>query len=247
MYSLPVTPTPYTNEADTESQPLISRTTRPTRLSRQGVPDASRGFLINLAVIDIAVCALAMPCFSLTLLEGRWIFEPVLCKIVAFLKTVSLFAGALSLCVIAVDRYRKLGSGLTAAAPLLGQGGYKLVCSVNWLYSPSYTIFCFISFGFIPVLFMSYCYLSITLHIHQRKKRLQRSRAFAVRSLTAWVNPDIQALSRTRSNPGPPPPSKINSIHITREEIGVLKTMVVVVFFFSIVAIPYIIMRLISL
>ncbi|XP_071787280.1 rhodopsin, GQ-coupled-like [Asterias amurensis] len=217
-------------------------------------------FIINLAFSDIIIGGWVMPFCVVTLLEGHWIFGPVMCHVVAFVKTACLFSSALTLCVIAADRYiiiknvargsevvykttvfkTAIGllvpwtvSSLTAMGPLLGWGDYKWVpikptCTVDWLQSPSYSLVCFITYAFVLDIFMSCCYLGIAREVHRKKSRIQN----AVVDARASINP----------------PVKVNNGRaVSREEMGVLKTTMVVVFMFTIMSVPYVTMQLISI
>ena len=216
-------------------------------------------FLTNLAISDIVIGGLVMPCCVVTLLQKRWVFGPAMCDIIGFVKTTCIFSSVLTLCVISMDRYffiknvaytttvcKKvmgllfpwIGPGLTATGPFLGWGIYKWspcksVCTVDWLHSPSFALFCFIFYGFVPQLFLLCCYMNIVRYVRQNKNRVNKSRALFSRM------PQNIKIDHVNVDNG--------WVKISREELGVLKTMIVVVFVFAIMMVPYVIMQLISL
>ncbi|XP_022084417.1 rhodopsin, GQ-coupled-like [Acanthaster planci] len=217
--------------------------------------------LMSLAVSNIIVGGLVMPCSSVTVLLRQWVFGPAMCLIVAFLKSVSLLQDCLTFCVVAVDRYLTIkgvrlvstrryklmsvvfpwmASLPMATAPLLGWGGYawspsKPVCSIDWLQSQSYTLAVFATFGFLPNVIMCTCYLSIGMYVHRQKKRMKMS-------TISGIEPGRKR-SSLKSGCDPTP----GCVRISREEVSIIKSTVALVSFFSIVVSPYMATHLISL
>ena len=79
-------------------------------------------FISNLSASDLLVTVLCMPyMISYELVEKKWIFGPVICKLVPFLQTVSVSSSMLTLSAVAFERFevivfphRKLVKNLTA-------------------------------------------------------------------------------------------------------------------------------------
>lgn len=144
------------------------------------------------------------------------------------------------------------GSGLTAMGPLLGWGAYKWVpvkptCTVDWLLSPSYSLFCFISYAFVLDIFISCCYLGIAREVHRKKTRIQNAGAFIIKSNPNTNNGNQGFANTTGASVTNPPVKRNFGRAISREEMGVLKTMMIVVFVFTVMTVPYVTMQLISI
>ncbi|XP_071801426.1 rhodopsin-like [Asterias amurensis] len=228
--------------------------------------------LINLTIGDIGLGGFVMTTSAITLIKERWVFGEVACSTIAFIKAVSIFSSNMTLCMIALDRFifvksirfsRKtrerldwffllfpwVWSGLSAVGPLVGWGKFswaptRVVCTIDWLHSPSYTLACFTCYGFIPNIFILACYLQILRYVCVNKKRLHKSRK-------CYRGPRSNEPSTRSSSVSSSGRTAIRAIKfpttVSREEIGVLKTAIVVVLVFFTMAIPYVIIQLISL
>ncbi|XP_077557403.1 gastrin/cholecystokinin type B receptor-like [Haemaphysalis longicornis] len=63
-----------------------------------------RLFLVNLALLDIAMAVFSIPFTYTDFMLGRWIFEPLFCPVVLFMQHVSVIVSVYTLTAIGVDR-----------------------------------------------------------------------------------------------------------------------------------------------
>lgn len=62
-------------------------------------------FIMNLALSDIILCALAVPFTPLYSFTGKWMFGSFICHLVPYIQASSVYVSAWTLMAIAVDRY----------------------------------------------------------------------------------------------------------------------------------------------
>lgn len=62
-------------------------------------------FIMNLALSDIILCALAVPFTPLYSFTGKWFFGGVICHLLPYIQAASVYVSAWTLTAIAVDRY----------------------------------------------------------------------------------------------------------------------------------------------
>ncbi|PAV74312.1 hypothetical protein WR25_23561 [Diploscapter pachys] len=98
---------------------------------------ATNILIINLAIADLFIAIFCMP-FSYwhTLIfdDQRWIFGPVMCHLLAFLQSLSVFLSSWSLVVISFDRWMAIMFVLSPTMKLTRKRALYLI-AVTWIFS----------------------------------------------------------------------------------------------------------------
>ena len=219
--------------------------------------------IVNLAVSDAAMGALVLPFTAVTVSNQAWIFGDVMCQIEGFIKTFLSQVQRSTLLLIAVDRLLRIKFRFSygrrshtmaypilimwimniplAVPPLFGWSEFKWEphkpsCTVDWLASLSYSITFLTVFGFILQGVITVCYMLIFREVRASRLRVQ-----------AAVVDHGGRVDRLGANMTPSPRHPHSNIFMTKDEIAIARTMIVLVILSSILSLPYIISHLISL
>ncbi|XP_041366124.1 probable G-protein coupled receptor No9 isoform X2 [Gigantopelta aegis] len=169
----------------------------------RGMRTRTNLFLVNLAVADFCVGAVAVPFAIVTLINGRWVLGDVLCQIDGFVNIFFLVASIHTLMYISIHKYYSITRPfsdsiqlnkvvLMMAATWIWAGimGTITISGLNYVYykpgtsqcGPSYPhdIKGYIHHGvtqvtciFIPLSIMVFCYVRMFKEIREHSKRLQ--------------------------------------------------------------------------
>lgn len=157
-------------------------------------------FIINLACADMLLAIIGMPFTLASSITYDWIFGDTWCKVNGMANSLFCVASILTLAAVSIDRYfailypfkyvtwitRKVAAGmilyiwfhalLIACLPLTSWTRYTFIrsesiCTVQWEYSITYTVFLFSVCFFLPLGVMMFTYFRIfrTAKIQSRK------------------------------------------------------------------------------
>ena len=160
----------------------------------------TNAFIINLACADLLLTMIGMPFTLASSITYDWIFGDKWCKVNGMANSLFCIASILTLAAVSIDRYcailypfkygtwitNKVAAGmityiwfhalLMACLPLTDWTQYTFIrsesiCTVEWGYSISYTIFLFSVCFFLPLAIMMVTYLKIfrTAKMQSRK------------------------------------------------------------------------------
>lgn len=157
-------------------------------------------FIINLACADLLLTIIGMPFTLVSSITYDWIFGGTWCKVNGMANSLFCVASILTLAAVSIDRYlailypfkyttwitNKVAAGmvayiwshalLIACLPLSNWSNYTFIrsesiCTVQWEYSISYTVFLFSVCFFLPLGAMVFTYLRI---FHAAKKQSRK-------------------------------------------------------------------------
>ncbi|KAM5129338.1 5-hydroxytryptamine receptor 1F-like [Mantella aurantiaca] len=171
-------------------------------------------FLINLAVSDFLVGTGIMPLVANSVIYNKWTNHQYVCSYMGSAFVVFCTSSVLTLCAIAVDRYRAIidcfqyntqttmkraistviwiwtQAIFSGFPPLVGWGQFKYLpstfsCSVNWAHSPTYTGFIMSCSFLLPTCTMVFCYIRIVQVARDHARRIHDIECQLQRNLKA--------------------------------------------------------------
>lgn len=158
-------------------------------------------FIVNLACADMLLAIIGMPFTLTSSITYDWIFGDTWCKVNGMANSLFCIASILTLAAVSVDRYfailypfkymawitKKVAVGmifyvwshafLMACLPLTSWSKYTFIrsesiCTVQWEYSITYTLFLFSVCFFVPLGVMMYTYLRIFRTAKKQSKKI---------------------------------------------------------------------------
>ena len=212
----------------------------------------SNGFLLNLAFADLLVSVLNMPITVVTIIEQEWIFGETACVFLGFTTMLSFVSSVMSLAMIAINRYYYvvrwrtypaiftriksvmfgaavwLISSLISLPPLFGWAEYRFIpgksyCFVFWPSDVYYMYFMLTICFFGPLIAVSLSYFYIFKFTREAKRRVHQHR------------------NTTKPHEEADPANDRNKkrFRMSREEIKITNTLLIVVACFVICWAPF--------
>ena len=161
----------------------------------------TNAFIINLACADLLLSIIGMPFTLASSIKYEWIFGDTWCKVNGMANSLFCIASILTLAAVSVDRYcailypfkyvtwitNKVAAGmilyiwvhalLMACLPLTSWSRYTFIssesiCTVQWEYSISFTLFLFSVCFFLPLGVMMITYLRIFRTARKQSSRI---------------------------------------------------------------------------
>lgn len=161
----------------------------------------TNAFIINLACADLLLSIIGMPFTLASSIKYEWIFGDTWCKVNGMANSLFCIASILTLAAVSVDRYcailypfkyvtwitNKVAAGmilyiwvhalLMACLPLTTWSRYTFIssesiCTVQWEYSISFTLFLFSVCFFLPLGVMMITYLRIFRTARKQSRRI---------------------------------------------------------------------------
>ncbi|XP_022099043.1 G-protein coupled receptor 161-like [Acanthaster planci] len=226
--------------------------------------------IVNLAVSDAAMGVLVLPFTAATVVNQAWVYGNVACQIQALIKTFLSQVQRSTMLLIAVDRLLRIrfrySYGMSrpnvmlwpilvtwlvnlvlAVPPLLGWGKFEWLpnkpsCTINWLANLSYSIAFLTVFGFSMQFVISACYVLIFLKVRASRRRVQQTAMLSLHG----EQPSASTTDRS-SSPAPARRNPAANPFMSKEEIAVARTMIILVTLSTVLSLPYIVCNLISL
>lgn len=161
----------------------------------------TNAFIINLACADLLLSIIGMPFTLASSIKYDWVFGDTWCKVNGMANSLFCIASILTLAAVSIDRYcailypfkyatwitNKVAAGmivyiwlhalLMACLPLTSWSQYTFIrsesiCTVQWEYSISFTLFLFSVCFFLPLGVMMITYLRIFRTARQQSRKI---------------------------------------------------------------------------
>lgn len=161
----------------------------------------TNAFIINLACADLFLSIIGMPFTLASSIKYEWVFGDTWCKVNGMANSLFCIASILTLAAVSIDRYcailypfkyatwitSKVAAGmivyiwfhalLMACLPLTSWSQYTFIrsesiCTVQWEYSISFTLFLFSVCFFLPLGVMMITYLRIFRTAREQSRKI---------------------------------------------------------------------------
>ncbi|XP_078360361.1 adenosine receptor A3-like [Oculina patagonica] len=217
---------------------------------RKTLRTISNGFLLSLALADLLVSLLNMPITVVTIIQQQWIFGDNACVLLGFTTMLSFVSSVMWLAMIAINRYyyvvqwkvypsiftqRRaflfagivwLISLLLSIPPLFGWAEYRYIpgksyCFVFWPSDVYYMYFMLTICFFGPLTVMCLSYYKILKFTREARERVNRHRDTRIKM--------VQETQRNQGNNFSLNERNRKRFRMTREEIKITNTLLIVV------------------